>query len=263
MDFKAIFSIAKKEFIDNFRNKWITILSIIFAILVVIISYFGSQGFGQDWSPLEDTISGLEGIVTLIIPIISLMLGYAAIVGEIEKGSMSSLLALSVNRYEIIIGKFLGLGSVICSTILIGFGISGIIIAINVPSSDYMPYLSFIGVSILLGLAFLSVSMFFSTLFKKRSAAMGGAFFLWFFFAIIWQIILVGLLFATIISGDITESTSIPGWFFPFLLANPLMVFSAAGFPDAPSIYWRILSPILWIIIPLLLTFLRFKKEDI
>ena len=141
MDFKAIFSIAKKEFIDNFRNKWIIIISIIFAILVVIISYFGSQGFGQDWSPLEDTISGLEGIVTLIIPIISLMLGYAAIVGEIEKGSMSSLLALSVNRCEIVIGKFLGLGSVICSTILIGFGISGIIIDINVPSSDYMPYL--------------------------------------------------------------------------------------------------------------------------
>lgn len=67
MDFKAIFSIGKKEFMDNFRNKWIIILSIIFAILVVIISYFGSQGFGQDWSSLENTIGGLEGIVTLII----------------------------------------------------------------------------------------------------------------------------------------------------------------------------------------------------
>lgn len=263
MDFKAIFSIGKKEFMDNFRNKWIIILSIIFAILVVIISYFGSQGFGQDWSSLENTIGGLEGIVTLIIPIISLMLGYAAIVGEIEKGSMSSLLALPVNRYEIILGKFLGLGSVICSTILIGFGISGIIIALNAPSSDYTPYLSFIGISILIGLAFLSVSMFFSTLFKKRSSAMGGAIFLWFFFSIIWQIILVGVLFAAMMSGGITESTSIPGWFFPFLLANPLMVFSAAGFPDAPSIYWRMLSPTLWIIIPLLLTFFRFKRTDI
>ena len=263
MELNIIFSIAKKEILDNVRNKWIIILTIIFAMLVVIVSYFGSQGFGQDWSSLENTIGGLEGIVTLIIPIISLMLGYAAIVGEIEKGSMSSLLALPVNRYEIVVGKFLGLGSVICSTILVGFGISGIIIAINVPSSDYMPYLSFIGVSILLGLAFLSVSMFFSTLFKKRSSAMGGAIFLWFFFSIIWQIILVGVLFAAMMSGGITESTSIPGWFFPFLLANPLMVFSAAGFPDAPSIYWRILSPILWIIIPLLLTFLRFEKRDI
>ena len=263
MDFKAIFSIGKKEFMDNFRNKWIIILSIIFAMLVVIVSYFGSQGFGQDWSSLENTIGGLEGIVTLIIPIISLMLGYAAIVGEIEKGSMSSLLALPVNRYEIILGKFLGLGGVICSTILIGFGISGIIIALNAPSSDYTPYLSFIGISILIGLAFLSVSMFFSTLFKKRSSAMGGAIFLWFFFSIIWQIILVGVLFAAIMSGGITESTNIPGWFFPFLLANPLMVFSAAGFPGAPSIYWRMLSPTLWIIIPLLLTFFRFKRTDI
>ncbi|UCH72006.1 MAG: ABC transporter permease subunit [Thermoplasmatales archaeon] len=257
----VIFSIAKKEIMDNFRNAWIIFLSVIFAVLAIVISYFGSQGFSQDWSPLESTISTLEGIVILIIPIIGLMLGYASIVGEIEKGSMSSLISLPVNSLEIIIGKFLGLGSVISSTIFIGLGISGLIIAINAPGSDYITYISFIGISILLGLVFLSIAMFFSTLFKKRSTAMAGAIFIWFFFAIIWQIILGALLFAIYIAGGAEES--IPGWFYPTFLANPLMIFIASGFPEAPSIYWRLLSPILWIIIPLFLAYWIFKKRDV
>ena len=258
----AILNIAKKEIMDNFRNNWIIVLSVIFAILVIITSYFGSQGFNQGWQNLEDTVNSMKGLIILIIPIISLMLGYASIVGEIEKGSMSSLASLSLNRYEIIIGKFIGLGSVISSTIVIGFGVAGIFIIVNVPTDpNYGFFLSFIGTSILMGLAFLSISMFFSTLFKKRSTAMGGAIFLWVFFAILWQIIIFGILFATFMNGAVEQS--IPSWFYQVLLINPLMTIFLFGNADAPSVYWMSLSPILWIIIPMILTFWRFNKKDI
>lgn len=262
-----IISIAKKEYMDNIRSTWIIVLSVLFALLMTVVSYYGSQGLSQDWRPLEDTISSLESLIILIVPIISLMLGYAAIVGESEKGSMSSLLSLPVNRYEIIIGKFLGLSSVITSTILIGFGISGILIAVNAPSSDYTPFFQFIAITILLGLSFLSISLFFSSIFKKRSTAMGGAIFLWFFFAIIWQIIVIGLLFAYVLSEGIgnmdPNSYEMPGWFYPLMLSNPLMIFSTANYPNAPDIYIRILSPIIWIIGPLILTIWRFKGLDV
>jgi Cu-processing system permease protein len=263
MNLYSIFSIAKKEYMDNFRNTWIIILTFIFALLVLIFSYYGSQGFDQNWSSLDDTISALESVVILIIPIISLMLGYASIVGEIEKGSMSSLISLPVNRTEIIFGKFIGLGSVLCSTIFIGFITSGLIIAINVPNSNFTSYFIFIGISIIIALAFLSISIFFSTLFKKRSSAVGGAIFLWFFFAIIWQIILFGVLYASFINSGVNDNSVLPGWFYPSLLANPLMIFIAAQFPNTPPLYLRIISPILWIIIPFILTIIRFKNEDI
>jgi len=36
---KAIYTIAKKEFLDNIRNKWIIILTVIFVLLIIIFSY--------------------------------------------------------------------------------------------------------------------------------------------------------------------------------------------------------------------------------
>ena len=59
---------------------------------------------------------------TFLISIIAFMLGYATIIGEIERGSMSALLSLAATRFEIVVGKFLGLGSVLCFTVLVGFG---------------------------------------------------------------------------------------------------------------------------------------------
>ncbi|MDD4308333.1 MAG: ABC transporter permease subunit, partial [Thermoplasmata archaeon] len=41
-------AIAKKEFMDNVRNKWVLALSIIFMLLVVVLSYFGGASSGGD-----------------------------------------------------------------------------------------------------------------------------------------------------------------------------------------------------------------------
>ena len=97
MILNSIFSIAKKEILDNVRNKWIIVLTIIFASLALVVSYFGSI-FSQGWQNFGATISGMMSLVQFLIPIIGLMLGYAAIIGEIEKGSMSSLLSLPAKR---------------------------------------------------------------------------------------------------------------------------------------------------------------------
>lgn len=196
MILNSISSIAKKEILDNVRNKWIIVLTIIFASLALVVSYFGSI-FSQGWQNFGATISGMMSLVQFLIPIIGLMLGYAAIIGEIEKGSMSSLLSLPVNRLEIILGKFFGLGSIISFTTLIGFGVAGIVIAANVADVNYADYLVFIGATILLGLVFLSLSLFFSSLFKKRSTAMGGAILLWFLFNMILPLVFVGIMIAS------------------------------------------------------------------
>ena len=164
-----IFNIAKKEIMDNIRNKWIILISIIFASLAILVSYAGSMG--QGWQNLVFTVIGMLALVQILIPIIGLMLGYAAIVGEIERGSMNSLLSLPVTRFEIIVGKFLGLGAVLTSTIIFGFGVAGIIIAVNLPSVNYAGYLIFIGATISIGLVFLSLSLLFSSFFKRRTAS--------------------------------------------------------------------------------------------
>ena len=127
----------------------------------------------------------------------------------------SWLLSLSANRFEIVVGKWLGLGAVLCFTIFVGYGIAGLLIALNVSNVDVLEYLAFIGLTMLFGLVFLTVALCFSTVFAKRSTALGGAIFLWFLFNIILPIVFVGLLATTIDFTQITMQSTItaPDWY--------------------------------------------------
>ena len=272
----SIFTISKKELLDNVRNKWIIILTIIFASLTLVVSYFGSI-FTDGWQDLGITIQGMMSLVQLLIPIIALMLGYSAIIGEIEKGSMSSLLSLPVTRFEILLGKFIGLGSLLAITIIIGFGLAGIVIGFNVSDVDYLGYIIFIFATIMIGLVFLALALFLSTLFNKRSTAMGGAIFLWFFFNIILPIVFVGILAAS--SDIINIINNAPDWYHILNLFNPLQVYSflvtlnvgaALSFDTIsiayPEYYSNILMTIIllsWIICFMILSYWRFNKRDI
>ena len=272
----SIFTISKKELLDNVRNKWIIILTIIFASLTLVVSYFGSI-FTDGWQDLGITIQGMMSLVQLLIPIIALMLGYSAIIGEIEKGSMSSLLSLPVTRLEILLGKFIGLGSLLAITIIIGFGLAGIVIGFNVSDVDYLGYIIFIFATIMIGLVFLALALFLSTLFNKRSTAMGGAIFLWFFFNIILPIVFVGILAAS--SDIINIINNAPNWYHILNLFNPLQVYSflvtlnvgaALSFDTIsiayPEYYSNILMTIIllsWIICFMILSYWRFNKRDI
>lgn len=278
MELDSVFGIAKKEIMDNVRNFWIVAITVIFTVLALATSYFGSL-FSQGWQDLGITVTLMMSVVQVMVPIIGLMLGYAAIIGEIERGSMNSLLSLPVTRLEIVLGKFLGLGGVLSFTILVGFGIAGVVIGFNVSDVNYVDYFIFIGSTILIGLVFLSVSLFFSTIFKKRSAAMGGAIFLWFFFNMILPMVLVGIAVAGMDLMDIVAGTA-PDWYFALQLINPMSVYSTlvtltfssvstigGGFPITyPSFYTcelMILILLTWIIGFVSLAFWRFNRKDV
>jgi Cu-processing system permease protein len=278
MKIDTVTSIAKKEIMDNIRNKWIILVSIMFAILTLVVSYFGSL-MSHGWQNLGVTISGMTFLVTLLISIIGFMLGYAAIIGEIESGSMSALLSLTATRFEIAMGKFLGLGSVLCFTVLAGFGAAGIVIGLNVSNVDYLQYLGFIGMTMVFGLVFLSVALFFSTVFSKRSTALGGTIFLWFLFIIILPIVFVGLLATAINLLNIAQE-SIPTWYYVLELFNPVSVYSAligitigpvssmTGEGNVPYPSWY--SPglllgvlVVWILLFFILASWRFNQKDV
>ena len=276
-----ITSIAKKEIMDNVRNKWIILISVMFALLTLVISYFGSLG-STGWQDLGVTIAGMESLITFLIPIIALMLGYAAVIGEIERGSMSSLLSLSATRFEIIVGKFLGLAGVLCFMILVGFGVAGLVIAVNVSNINYLDYLAFLGATMLLGLVFLSISMFLSTIFNKRSAAMGGAILLWFLFRIILPIVFIGFLATSVDITTIGPTSTIitPDWYNIIQFFNPTAVYSSlitvaispvssmdfSSIIPPPSWYssWLLVSVLfVWILLFFSLAVWRFQKKDI
>lgn len=280
MQANTVISIAKKEIMDNIRNKWIILVSAMFALLTLAVSYFGTLG-STGWQDLGMTISGMTQLGSFLISIVAFMLGYAAIIGEIERSSMSALLSTSTTRFEIVVGKLLGLGAVLCLTILIGYGIAGLVIGANVPNVDVAEYLAFIGLTMLFGVVILSVALCFSTIFSKLSTALGGAIFLWFLFNIILPIVFIGLLATTIdFSSVLNETLVIPDWYYVLSFINPIAVYSSligitigpvqssidAGMIPYPSWY----SPglllgvlVLWIIVFFSVAVWRFQQKDI
>jgi ABC-type transport system involved in multi-copper enzyme maturation permease subunit len=280
---KSIYYIAKKEFLDNIRNKWVILLSLIFIILTIASSYLagGQAGGEQVFGGMEETVVSLLSISTLLIPLIAIMLGFSTIAGEAEKGALSVVLSYPVGRTEVLLGKFLGLGAVLAVTPLIGFGLGGIVIAATVGFEHGVAYLAFIALAILLGLMYLSVVIFISALCRTRVRAIAGGVLL-FFWAMIYGMIIMAVYIAT--GGNYQEFLTpggfmeLPEWFWASIVLSPgdanqmavMRAFNldqAFGFqieaPEWLSMGFLLLIHLMWILIPLILAYIAFKRRDI
>jgi len=277
-DQPTIFTIAKKEIMDNTRNKNIIMVTIAFAVITVLVSYLGSLN-SDSWNDLNSTVQWMMFFIQFLVPIIGLMLGYASIVGEIERGTMSALLSEPATRLEIIIGKFLGLGLVLAISIFVGLISAGLIISLNVNSFDFALYLTFIIYTVILGLVFLSISMFFSSILKRRAQSIGMSIFVWGFFSFLWGM----MLFAFLMLSR-TPQEEMNG-FFAINLFSPTQVFlslisvnmGAADvmmpslglsifveyYPDFYNTGVFLLILFAWISIPLILAYLSFNRRDV
>lgn len=218
MNIHKIRAIAKKDFMDNVRNRWSIALTLIFLLLTIVISYFGAtQGGGNvGFQGFEATVVGMTSITAFLLPLIAIMQGYSAVIGERENGSLGVILGCPVSRYDVVIGKFLGLGSVMFVTIFAGFGIAGLIVAALSSGTDWLIYLGFMLCTFIFTMVYLGFSIMMSALASKRSTSIAGSIFL-FFSGMILGIILLGVWSATsgqnlmdFMGGGVS---SFPDWF--------------------------------------------------
>lgn len=275
--FMSVFTIAKKEFFDNARNKWIVSLMAIFLILAIASSFMAGKGRVGE---MELTVGVLLSISSMLVPIISIMLGYATISGEAESGALSVVLTCPVRRIDVLLGKFLGLGAVICFSILIGFGLSGLIIAITTGHAQWGGYIAFILLTMLLGLLYLSLSMCFSSVLKRRVTSLAAGVVI-FFLGMILGMIMMGLFMATggslndLVTGD---TSSVPDWFWIEVFLSPqdgnaaaaMLAFGTTEFmgfeldlPHWINLGTLALVQLLWTIIPLSIASVSFGKRDV
>ncbi|MCJ7606674.1 MAG: ABC transporter permease [Thermoplasmata archaeon] len=273
---RSVYVIAKKEFADNVRNRWIIALIAIFLVLTIASAFMAGEGSVGE---MGLTVGVLMTISSMLVPIIAIMLGYATISGEAESGALSVVLACPIRRIEVLLGKFLGLGSVMCFSIIVGFGASGLIIAVTIGHAQWGGYIVFMLFTMLLGLLYLSLSMSFSALLRRRVTSLGAGVGI-FFWGMIFGTIMLGLFMSTggsmndLISGD---TSSVPDWFWFTVFLSPqdgsqmaaMLAFGQTeimGFEvDVPWIDLSSLAfvQMVWTAVPLLLAYRWFEKRDI
>lgn len=277
LNLRSVYTVAKKEFSDNARNKWIVSMIAIFLILTIVSSFMAGKGKVGE---MELTVGVLMGLSAMLVPIIAIMLGYATISGEAESGALSVVLTCPVSRAEVLLGKFLGLGSVICFSVLVGFGSSGLIIAATAGGGQWGGYVMFMLLTMLLGMLYLSLSICFSSLLKRRVTSLAAGVLI-FFMGMILGMLMMGVYMATggdleaMISGDMS---SVPDWFWFEVFLSPqdgnqvaaMLAFGVTEFmgyefdlPPWINLGTLALAQLLWTLVPLTLAFLWFRRRDI
>ncbi len=268
---RQIAAIAGKEFWDRIRNRWVLAVALVFTAFALVIAYFGAAQQGAvGFASIEVTIASLVSLVIYLIPLIGLVLGFDAIVGERERGSLDLLLSMPITRLELLLGKYLGLAAALSFSTVAGFGLVGVVLSPQLDPGALFHYAGFVLSSVLLGLAFLSLAVMVSAFASDRTRASGLAIALWFFFVLVFDLLLLGALVAT--------GGRYGGEIFPWLmLANPadvfrvLNVFSldevrelyglATVFPQGIAAPWKLgLVMLMWIAAPLGVAAWRFER---
>ena len=275
---KGIWTIARKELYDSFRNRWLMAISIVFATLALGIAWFGAAAAGHvGYASTPATIASLASLGIFLIPLIALLLAYDAIVGEDEGGTLLLLLTYPLSRTQLLLGKFLGHGLTLALATLIGFGVAGVAIALLVEDVDIgsllVAMLRFIASTVLLGWGFIALAYVVSVRVSEKPVAAGLALAIWFFFVLIFDLMLLGIL----VASEGRFSADLMPW---LLLLNPtdiyrllnIVAFDAAAqlsgvlslgadLPFGAGGLWAAL--IMWFAVPLMGALLLFQHRRI
>ncbi|HEY7089701.1 MAG TPA: ABC transporter permease [Tepidisphaeraceae bacterium] len=267
-----VFTIARRELRDAIRSRWFVLYTLAFAALGVGVSYVSAVSVGgSGFTGFGRTSAGLINLVLLIVPLMSLTAGAGTIASDRERGMLSYLLAQPVSRWEVLIGKYIGLALALTASICLGFGLCALVLARQESLQPGAVALLAARTS-LLAMAMLSVGMLISVLARKTSVATGTSVFLWFTLVFISDL---GLMAAALTLRLRIETM------FGLALINPLQVFKFWSL-DAVGASLDVLGPaglwasqtlggwlgplmscclIAWIALPLLVAIIVFNRR--
>lgn len=274
MSIATIWTLAAKELRDALRNRWFLLYVMAFVALSLAFSYLALAGSGLvGFAGFGRTAASLINLVLLIVPLMALTVGSQSLAGEMERGTLSYLLAQPVRRSEIFIGKYLGLALSLLASLTLGFGISGLVMAFSrAGASEPGAYVTLVALAFLLSLTMLSVGFLISALTRKASVAVGIGLFLWLAFAFLGDLGMMGTSMAL--------RVPIPNLFL-MSLSNPSQVFKMAAILNINAtldilgpagiyalqrygesllaVFLAVLA--LWAVVPAALAYLRFARR--
>ena len=221
MDIHAVITIAKRELTVSIRNRWTTVFTFVFALLVAAISYFGTMTSGEaSFQGFGRTSASLLSLVLYLIPLVALMMGTQSFLSV--EGDSEMLFSQPVSRTDIALGKLVGLFAAIGTASLAGFGAGGLIIGLRTDTDDLSSYAFFVCLSMLLSIVFLSISALVSIANRRQTRAFGAALAIWFFFVIFFDLLVLG--------GSLMLREKQANYFiFASLFANPVGMVRVAG----------------------------------
>lgn len=216
--FKALFeanrgltAVVKKEVADHLGGKRFVILTLLVVAACLASLYIAATAI-QTAAPARETdfvflklftTAGstlpfsFTTFVSFLGPLIGLMMGFDAISGERDRGTLSHVLSQPIYRDALINGKFIA-GITVIAIVIFGLGFltggMGLLIFGVPPTLDeFMRILAYLALSVVYISFWLSLSLLFSILFRQTTTSALAGIALWLFFAL-FAMLFVGMI---------------------------------------------------------------------
>jgi Cu-processing system permease protein len=275
---RSVAIIAAKEIREGLRNRWVLAATLLLAGLALTLTFLGSAPTGSVGArALDVVVVSLASLTIFLVPLIALLLGHDAIVGEMERGTMLLLLSYPVARSQVVLGKFLGHLAILVFATVIGYGAAALALAATgaeIDRASAAAFAAMLGSSVLLGAVFVAIGYLVSALAADRGTAAGIAIGVWLLFVLIYDMALLGLLVVDqgrLVTGGVLDA---------LLLLNPTdayRLFNLTGFAGVSALAgmsglagttalapWQLaLALVGWVLLPLGLAALAFKRREL
>ena len=196
----SLVAIAEKDFQDTVRSRGMIALVALFSLLVAVFAYvIRPTEEGQEFAT-EVLLSFAVGpfLVTTLVPLVGVVVGYNAVSGERESGSLKLLLSLPHSRADVVFGKVVGRGAALALAVFAGFLLPAAVLIVAPVSFNPGAYLGYTVFAAILGVVFVAIAVGCSAAATTQRRALIGGVAIYVLFVLLW----------TAITGQILNSAS-------------------------------------------------------
>lgn len=190
----VVATIARQELRVLLRSRWVLAYAGVFAVLTLGVGYFGLSVIEfTGFQSLDRTAVSLLNLVLYVVPLATLLMAVQSF--RPEGGVTEQLLAEPVTGTEIVLGKLAGLAGAHALSVLLGFGLTGALIAARVGTGGLRAYLAVVAVTLLVGLVFSSLGALITLLARRSLRAYALVLVAWFVLVLLFDLVVIGLTF--------------------------------------------------------------------
>lgn len=211
--------VARKDFEDAVRSKmlWGIIAVFVGFMAFVLLAAIGTSGTSD---ATGDIALGLTAQLSqLFVPLIALIVGYMAIVGERRSGSLRVLLSNPHSRRDVVFGKLAGRSAVIALALCVGSVGSILIASVLLAAPNLTAVAGLLASIILFGVGFTGIGVGISAAVRTRGKAMAIAIGSLLVFLLVWDAAAAGLY--ALITGSL-PGIEAEAWYFLLKRISPI-----------------------------------------
>lgn len=255
-----MFKISKYVLYDILRNK--VVIAYTAFLFIVSMSLFQME------ENSSKALLSLLNIVLIVVPLVSMVFSTIHWYNSYE--FIELMLTQPISRKKVLSSEYTGISSSLVTAFLIGVGVP--VLIYNFDSTG----MALLLVGSMLTLVFTSIAFLASVRSKDKARGIGAALLLWFYFALIYDGLLLTILFAfsdypmekaTLILSSLNPIDLGRIYLMLQMDVSALMGYTGATYKDffgsSAGLFYTLGIMIVWMVVPLLIAVRSFNKKDL